>query len=284
LSTSIDQIGLQHPISVARASDCGDELRFVLVAGLHRLEACRNLGWSEIPAIQVELNGPQQELWEIDENLCRVELTELEKSEHLLKRKQIYEGLHPQTQQHVAGARGANASMKRGDATANFATASFADDTSNKTGISSRTIRQLTRRAREITEEVRNRIRANLQICDNGTELDGLASLPPDDQERAVDLVEDGTCKSIKAAKRLLRPTTNAQLPSREDQAPTTAYVEPSTEQYRELIKLLVSAALRAKPIPQAQKIADLLRSCGCGDFADRVSRGIDFESKIVPE
>jgi hypothetical protein len=56
------------------------------------------------------------------------------------------------------------------------------------------------------------------------------------------------------------------------------------TGKHRELIELLVTAALHAKPIPQAQKIADLLRSWGYGDFADRVSRGIDSELKIIPE
>src|SRR5207237_6109664 len=133
----------------------------------------------------------QRELWEIDENLCRAELIELEKSEHLFKRKRLYERLHPETRQHVAGARAANTSMKRGDAMASSATASFADDTSEKTGISSRTIRQATRRATETSEDVRNRIRHYLQISDNGTELDALASLSESDQARAVALVLD---------------------------------------------------------------------------------------------
>jgi hypothetical protein len=284
LSRSIQRTGLQHAISVARASDCGDGIPFVLVAGLHRLKACEKLGWREIPAIQVELDALQRKLWEIDENLCRIELTELEKSEHLLKRKEIYEGLHPETQQHVAGARAANAAMKRGDATARSAAASYADDTSNNTGISSRTIRQATRRARKITEEVRNRIRPILQICDNGTELDTLASLPAADQGRAVDLVEEGKCKSIKEAKRLLGVTSAAQLPSREDQGPTTACPEPTTEQHRELIELLLTAALRIQPIPEAQKIASLLRCCGFADFGDRVGQGIGLKANPISE
>jgi hypothetical protein len=308
LSESIEQLGLQCPISVARAGD--GQLRFVLSAGRHRLKACQKLGWTEIPVIQVELDPLQRELWEIDENLCRVELTELEKSEHLSKRKELYEQLHPDTRQHVAGARAANASMKRGDATANSATASFANDTSGKIGMSPRAIRQATRRATKIAEDVKKRIRSNLGISDNGTELDALASLSESDQVRVIDLVDAGTCKSIKEAKRVYCTMPAAQLPSRDDQdpatieadakrvygtmpaaqlqsvedpAPTVARSESTTE-YGELIKLLVTAALRAEPMPEAQQIANLLRCCGFNDFADRVTRGIDFGSKLVSD
>ena len=46
LAGSIDSIGLLHPIVVTPAKK--------LLAGLRRLEACRLLGWTEIPATVLE--------------------------------------------------------------------------------------------------------------------------------------------------------------------------------------------------------------------------------------
>jgi ParB family chromosome partitioning protein len=40
----------------------------VLRAGLHRLEACKILGWQEIPAIITTLTGLCADLVEVDEN------------------------------------------------------------------------------------------------------------------------------------------------------------------------------------------------------------------------
>lgn len=49
LAESILNEGLQSPISVRR-----DEGRYVLVTGLHRLEACRALGEDAIDAVVVQ--------------------------------------------------------------------------------------------------------------------------------------------------------------------------------------------------------------------------------------
>ena len=49
LAESILQVGLQSPILVRR-----DDKRFVLVEGLHRLEACRKLGEATIFGYVVE--------------------------------------------------------------------------------------------------------------------------------------------------------------------------------------------------------------------------------------
>ena len=71
LADSIRAVGLLHAITVT------PDLR--LVAGYHRLEACRQLGWAEISATIVSLTELDRELAEIDENLVRNELTVLER-------------------------------------------------------------------------------------------------------------------------------------------------------------------------------------------------------------
>jgi ParB-like nuclease domain len=55
---------------------------FELVAGRHRLEAARSLGWMKIACVFVNLDERQRRMWEIAENLHRGELTFLERSEH----------------------------------------------------------------------------------------------------------------------------------------------------------------------------------------------------------
>ena len=63
----IKTIGLQSPISV-RVDATG---KAHLVAGLHRLQAARDLGWKMIPAVTVTLTGKDLKRWEIAENLHR---------------------------------------------------------------------------------------------------------------------------------------------------------------------------------------------------------------------
>ena len=129
--SSMQEIGLQTPITVYEAEN-GD---IVCIVGAHRVAAAKFLGWSNITCHIVQMNGLARRLWEIDENLCRAELNELERAEHLAARKEIYEQLHPEARQHASGALAANAAMGRGDATDNLSAASFAADTAAKTGV-----------------------------------------------------------------------------------------------------------------------------------------------------
>lgn len=210
LVDSIGRLGLRVPVSVTsgiekRKGDA-DGVSFTLVAGAHRLEACKRLGWTEIEAAVVQMDDDECLLWEIDENLCRAELTELERGEHLLKRKEIYERKWPQTKQHVAG--GHARQETAGD------NLSFAEDTAAKADIDQRTVQRSIRRARKIDEKVRDRVRAIPEIADSGVELDALAELDPAQQRRAIALVEGGQAYGIRDAKRLMEPKRQAVTPS----------------------------------------------------------------------
>ena len=76
LMTSITAIGLRTPISVLSRDADGYH---PLVAGRHRLEACRALGHTEIEAWVIK-DKIEAEKWEIAENLHRAELTALQRS------------------------------------------------------------------------------------------------------------------------------------------------------------------------------------------------------------
>jgi ParB family chromosome partitioning protein len=87
IADSIAQIGLVNPITVTSAqtpadvgaSEIGATVN--LVAGLHRLEAHKLLGLTHVDAIVVASDRIDDRLREIAENLWRVELTVLERSE-----------------------------------------------------------------------------------------------------------------------------------------------------------------------------------------------------------
>ena len=89
LADSIAEVGLLNPITV----DCGH----TLIAGLHRLEAAKLLGWTEIECTVRGLEGLQAELAEIDENVVRADLSPVDFGDLLMRRKEIYEMLHPET-------------------------------------------------------------------------------------------------------------------------------------------------------------------------------------------
>ena len=77
LMDSLTKIGLQTPISVIWHDDGP-----VLVAGRHRLEAAKRLGWPIIKAVEFK-DEKQARLWEISENLARSELSDAERRQHI---------------------------------------------------------------------------------------------------------------------------------------------------------------------------------------------------------
>ena len=93
LAASLATIGLMSPI-VVRPSEPADN--YVLVAGAHRLEAARRLGWELIDA-RVHTGSPDEmRLIEIDENLARAELTPLDRALFVTERKRVYLRMHPE--------------------------------------------------------------------------------------------------------------------------------------------------------------------------------------------
>lgn len=89
LTASIQSMGLRTPITVRIVPEMVDDDGVVcedvpiLVAGAHRLEAARSLGWDYIDAFVMEGDETDARLWEIAENLHRAELTVQERSEQI---------------------------------------------------------------------------------------------------------------------------------------------------------------------------------------------------------
>jgi len=89
IAESIKEVGLLQPIGIDQNN--------TLVFGQHRLEACKKLGWKEIDYVRVFQNNPLKvAISQIDENLMRRELTHLQRAEHIQRRRELYEKLHPE--------------------------------------------------------------------------------------------------------------------------------------------------------------------------------------------
>lgn len=173
IAVSMDKMGLQQPILVAKQSD-----HYKLVAGAHRLAAAKQLKWPKITALVVDGTNLELRLHEIDENLLRRELSELDRAAFLLERKAVWEQLHPETAQGKAGA------AARWMQATNL---SFASDAAEKLRLSVRSVQRAIKRMK-IDAGVRSEI-AGTFIADNGSILDSLARLSPAEQRKVVKLM-----------------------------------------------------------------------------------------------
>lgn len=245
LARSIRQLGLLQPIIVEQVGH-----KYYLVAGLHRIEACQLLGWTEIPAtVRVDLDDLSRELAEIDENLERASLTEMEEAEHLQRRQQIYEMLHPKTKVGAAQAAGMNRSQGHDVADNLSVTLTFTEDTAAKTNQSARNIRRKLKRAKDIPQDVRDAIRET-PIADNGSELDALAKMEPEEQRRVANLVVEGKVESVRQA----APTTSQLLTSSKSNEwySPSEVVEPARVLFGGIIDLDPASCEEANEVIQA--------------------------------
>ena len=98
---SVEQLGhMADEIHVRQKRDGG----LVLMAGGHRLEAAKRLGWETIRAKVWDCSEDWARLLEIDDNLAHAELDALELATFLAERKRVFHKVHPEKKQGVAGA------------------------------------------------------------------------------------------------------------------------------------------------------------------------------------
>lgn len=165
LAASIAEIGLLERIGVMPDG--------TLIWGNYRFHAYRKLGLKQIPALILDLDDVRAKLMEIDENLCRTDLTPVEKSIAMTERKEIYLKLHPETDH------GANRPIdarwnKSPDYQDSYRHPSFVADTAQKTGKSPKTIEMYVRVGNSFTsDELKKLTEAEMPI----NHLDKLASL-----------------------------------------------------------------------------------------------------------
>lgn len=217
LSASIKAMGLIQPITVMPCTVIHGTAQpgFRIVAGHHRVAACRALGWTEIDALVIEGESDlQTELIEIDENLCRSELTASQRTSYTKRRKQIWEALHPaetnQRFESVFDAIGVEAEIQVRQAVApEFIatgykqppkqTKGFAASTAALTGESVRSIQRSVARADALGDDTLTKITGT--SLDSGTQMDALAKLPAPERAVLVERAAAGQQVSARPAK-----------------------------------------------------------------------------------
>ena len=159
---------------------------FVLVAGWHRLEAAKRLGWKQITAkvsASIQLDAAA-ELAEIDENLIRADLTPAERALHIGRRKELYEQAHPETK--TGKSPGKAGGGKKEAMKPNLG--SFASATAKATGQSKTKVKRDATRAKKVA--VLGEIAGT--SLDKGAGIDALAKLPEAEQRKLAAAAKAG--------------------------------------------------------------------------------------------
>lgn len=201
LAESIGEIGLLNPILLDEDDN--------LISGLHRLEATKQLGERLIEFRRADFDELGLRLARIDENLCRNQMTALERGDALKERQEVWELIHPETKQ--GGAPGKKGGGKSKTATV----AGFAKDTAAKTGTSERTTQRHTHVAKGLDAEAKATLQTIPPDQSPGiTELEQLTRLGPERQRAVAHKVaqSEGKLKVKAAAKALLRDQQVAQV------------------------------------------------------------------------
>ena len=183
LAASISKVGLMCPITLDKD--------YTLIAGLHRMEAVKLLGWTEIECIVSDLEGLMAELAEIDENFVRKGLSEIDYGDLLLRRKEIYEALHPQTRHGMRnGQTSKDCNLQSLEAKA------FIQETADLFGVDKSTIARQIQTAKNMIPEAKAIIRGSDIKVTKQNALK-LSRLPPEQQEEAATQLVTKAIRSI---------------------------------------------------------------------------------------
>lgn len=230
LAESIASIGLLNPIRVRQTGE-----KWEVIAGAHRVAACRKLGLAEIQAIAADADDLHAELAMIDENLMRAELSPSERAEQTARRKAIYLELHPET---------AHGGDRKSDQVAKLSTRSFDAETAAATSQSERSVRRDAERGEKVIAAAIAIIKGT--ALDTGTYLDKLKKLSPSEQVVAAkrdlawhrqqqrDASKKGIARRIKIAD---APITDEEAREKQVAALMAAWNKASAEARQEFLE-----------------------------------------------
>lgn len=187
--TLFETVGLINPIQVNE--------QLSLIAGLHRLEACKSIGWEEIDAQILTVDDITAERIEIAENLFRKDLTVLERGQQYKRLKDLYEAEFSETKTGQAQALKMN--QVKGNNVSAESAPTFTKHTAAKTKKPERTIQEEVQVATNISNEVQTIIK-DLPVADNKSELLKLSRFNETAQGQIAVVLSNGKVEKGKAA------------------------------------------------------------------------------------
>ena len=189
LAESIRELGLLNPLTV----DAG----YNLIAGLHRLEAVKSLGWETVECTVRSLEGLRAEMAEIDENIVRNDLSAVEYGEILLRRKEIYETRYPETKAtYNGGGFKGNQYQKVETEKISPAIKSFVRSTAEKAGISPRRVEMEIRTAKQLAPEAKEILKGTERKITKKAVAE-IARMEPERQKEAASLLAAGEIRNM---------------------------------------------------------------------------------------
>lgn len=180
LAAIIEAEGLIQPIAVRVDGEA-----FELIAGCHRLSACKALRWETIPAVIYPADFRNTDLIETLENLARRELTALDRAKHLVRFKAAYEAKHGAIER---GGDRTSASAK--DQSPDIGLWSFHEAVSARTNLSRSSIFAYVAVWNSLLPDSYQRLSALEEIASNFSQLKLLSEQNHDRQDEALGLIE----------------------------------------------------------------------------------------------
>ncbi len=210
LADSIQELGLLNPITIDR--------EYFLIAGLHRLEAAKQLGWTKVECTVSSLEGLQAELAEIDENFVRNDLSAVEYGEMLLRRKEIYEMLHPETKAtYDGGSFRGNQHKNVVSDKMSLTRKSFVQDTADKLGVAPRTVERQIKTAKNLAPEAKEIIKDTDIRLSKKTTME-LSRLEPEQQKEAAVLLAAKEISKVAEYKTMTEKTADMTQENKKDE------------------------------------------------------------------
>lgn len=292
LAESIKISGLLQPVVVTTER--------LLVAGAHRLAACRQLGISEISATVIDNAEAQKELAEIEENLVRHSLTALERCFQLRRRKELYEALNPQfargkydrgkfkakaetAENEVHGKNAAPENKSKNDSPVAYENTAFTAAAAREAKVTSRTVQREISVAAKLAPEVVEAIREH-SIANRTNQLYELSRFPSAAQKEITRLMIEQKEPFASAARQVREKYYPEKAAANVNQAEQTA---SGTEQLK-LAESKSPTGVMPSSFPdkqlQIQHLFRLLRELAEFQFqatTDDLSMFVEWQSKI---
>lgn len=200
LADSITILGMLEPIGCTRKRR--------LIYGRHRLDAYKLLGRTKIETTVLDMDDIKAEMAMIDENVCRSDLSVSRKAQQMLRRKELYLAMFPDTKHGGAPGKPGGGKVARstaenhqenGQKAKEPDSVSFVQATAEATGKSKTIIKEEVAIGKAISPEVAEIIEGT-PIANNKSELKKLGKLAPDEQRLAAEAIKAGEAKTVAEA------------------------------------------------------------------------------------